>query len=221
MIKELTDIDKAIFILEKTRDGDDLDPKLLGLVELAVNGRLNNVGKDAFEGLYKEVMGRIYRRPWFHNVENLVIDHEGFVYWKGNKVEHFTLRWAYTESARKQAVELGRRCKILESKGIVPSTDNAVLELERVVFQIWRHNMSITLSKVEYTYFGSITSEFADFLDSIASDVTPTRMHLSMDDNYRISRLNSYAKSHPDEADSVEYILKDVEKNGKIDIAWG
>ena len=67
----------------------------------------------------------------------------------------------------------------------------------------------------------SITSEFADFLDSIASDVTPTRMHLSMDDNYRIERLKSYAKANPDEADSVEYILKELEKNGKIDIAWG
>jgi hypothetical protein len=55
--------------------------------------------------------------------------------------------------------------------------------------------MSITLSKVEYTYFGSITSEFADFLDSVASDVTPTRMHLSKDDNYRIERLKSYARS--------------------------
>ena len=81
--------------------------------------------------------------------------------------------------------------------------------------------MSITLSKVEYTYFGSITSEFADFLDSIASDVTPTRMHLSGDDTDRIGKLQDYAKSHPDDADSVEYILKEVEKNGKIDIAWG
>jgi len=51
MTNDLTDIDKAILILEKTRDGDDMDPKLLGLVELAVNGRLNNLGKDAFEGL--------------------------------------------------------------------------------------------------------------------------------------------------------------------------
>jgi len=81
--------------------------------------------------------------------------------------------------------------------------------------------MSITLSKVEYTYFGSITSEFADFLDSIASDVTPTRMHLSMDDNFRIERLKNYAKSNMDDADSVQYILKEIEKNGEIDIAWG
>ena len=116
MAKELTDIDKAIVILEKTRDGDDLDPKLLGLVELAVNGHLNNVGKDAFEGLYLEVTNGIYKRPWFHGVEHMVIDHEGFVYWKSNKVEHFTPRWAYTASARKQAIELGRRCKILVSR---------------------------------------------------------------------------------------------------------
>ena len=121
-----TTIDKVIVVLEKTRDGDDLDPKLLGLVELAVNGNLNNVGKDAFERLYLEVTNGTYKRPRFHGVEHMVIDHEGYVYWKGNKVEHFTLRWAYTDSARKQAVELGRRCKILEDKGIVPSTGNAV-----------------------------------------------------------------------------------------------
>ncbi len=44
-------------------------------------------------------------------------------------------------------------------------------------------------------------------------------MHLSMDDNYWISRLKSYAESHLDDMDSVECILKDVEKKGKIDIA--
>jgi hypothetical protein len=130
MAKELIDIDKAIVILEKTRDGDDLDPKLLGLVELAVNGHLNNVGKDAFEGLYREIMGGIYKRPWFHGVEHMVIDHEGFVYWKGNKVEHFTLGGAYSDSSKKQTIELGRRCKILEGKGIVPSTGNVVWKWE-------------------------------------------------------------------------------------------
>lgn len=46
-------------------------------------------------------------------------------------------------------------------------------------------------------------------------------MHLSMNDNYRIERLKNYAKSHPDDADSVQYILKEIEKNGEIDIAWG
>jgi hypothetical protein len=81
--------------------------------------------------------------------------------------------------------------------------------------------MSITLSKVEYTYFGSITSELADFLDSIASDVTPTRMYLSSDDTDRIGKLKGYAKSHPNESDSIECILKEVEKNGEIDLAWG
>jgi hypothetical protein len=42
-----------------------------------------------------------------------------------------------------------------------------------------------------------------------------------MDDNYRIERLKSYAKANPDDADSVEYILKEIEKNGEIDLAWG
>ncbi len=126
MAKGLTTIDKAIIILEKTRDGDDMDPKLLGLVERAVNDRLNDEGHKVFEKLYEEVMSGTYKRPWFHGVEHMVIDHEGFVYWKGNKIEHFTLRWAYSDSAKKQAFELGRRCKILETKGIAPTTGETI-----------------------------------------------------------------------------------------------
>ncbi len=81
--------------------------------------------------------------------------------------------------------------------------------------------MSITLSRVEYSYFGSITIELADFLDTIASEATPSRMHISKDNQSQIEKLRDYAKSSPDDADSIEYILKYVEEKGEIDIAWG
>lgn len=40
--------DHAIEILQKTRDGEDLDPKHLKLVEYAVNGLLNDTGLHIF-----------------------------------------------------------------------------------------------------------------------------------------------------------------------------
>jgi len=66
MVKGLTTIDKAIVVLEKTRDGDDLDPKLLGLVELAVNDRLNDEEHRVFKKFYEEVESGTYKRLWFH-----------------------------------------------------------------------------------------------------------------------------------------------------------
>lgn len=41
--------DKAIEILQRTRDGDTLEARDLKLVELAVNGALNEEGRDLFK----------------------------------------------------------------------------------------------------------------------------------------------------------------------------
>jgi hypothetical protein len=44
-------IEQALEILRATRDGDDLAPQHLKLVEMAVNGFLNDEGKEAFQAL--------------------------------------------------------------------------------------------------------------------------------------------------------------------------
>lgn len=110
--------DKAIEILQATSDGDKLASIDLSLVEGAVNGFLTTEGIKAFNKLHKTVAAGKYRQPWFHDIENLTIDHVGYIYWKSFVVEHYECLWAYSEEAKESARELKRRCEILESKGI-------------------------------------------------------------------------------------------------------
>ena len=117
--------DVAIEILQKTNDGDDLDPQHLKLLELAVNGFLNDNGEAAFKELYTSVKTG-YKKPWLHGVENLTIDHIGYVRWRGKRVEHYDISWAYSAEAKIAAQELGRRCLILESRREIPTTHNAI-----------------------------------------------------------------------------------------------
>lgn len=116
----------AIAILQKTNDGDDLDPKELKLLENAVNGFLNDYGQKLFTELHQRVIAGTYKKPFFHNIEHLTINHVGYVYWKGKMVEHYSLSWAYSQDAEKSARELARRCLYLEQIGIEVNSSNAV-----------------------------------------------------------------------------------------------
>jgi hypothetical protein len=118
--------DKSCEILQRTNDGDDLEPKHLKLIEMAVNGELNEKGIEALNELHKMVMTTGYKKPFFHSIEHLTIDNIGYVYWKGKQVEHYTLSWAYSEGAHKSATELARRCKIIEGRGEIPNSVNAI-----------------------------------------------------------------------------------------------
>ena len=111
--------------MQATNDGDDLDPPDLKLLENAVNGFLNELGEAAFEKLYQNAL-RGYTKPWFHGIENMTIENSGYVKWKGTVVEHYTLSWAYSIEARGQALELARRCVILEARGETPTMNNSV-----------------------------------------------------------------------------------------------
>lgn len=120
-----TTTDMACVILQRTRDGDDLDPSHLWLVQEAVNYHLNEKGMAAFRKLYEEVAAGKYQKPWFHGIENLTRDHDGYILWKGKRVEHYSGN-AYTEERKSAAEEVARRCRLLESKGIVPTTTTVI-----------------------------------------------------------------------------------------------
>lgn len=117
--------DHAIEILAATHDGEDLDPKHLKLVELAVNGFLNDTGRYLFHELLENVR-RGYVRPWFHGVEHVTRDHHGYVLWKGVAIEHFSSDYAHSEEAQTYVRVLARRCSVLEGKGIQPTTNTVV-----------------------------------------------------------------------------------------------
>jgi len=117
--------DKACKILEATNDGDDLDPNHLKLVELAVNGFLNESGEEAFDDLCRQVE-QGYQKPWFHDIENLTIDQVGYVYWKGKIVEHYDSPYCWSEDAKVSAQEVARRCRILEYAGKEVNTTTVI-----------------------------------------------------------------------------------------------
>jgi hypothetical protein len=120
-------IEPALEILRATRDGDDLAPEHLALLQGAVNGHLNDKGQAAFHELVENVRGG-YVKPWLHGIEHLTIDHEGYVSWRGQRVEHYTPSWAYCEEAKQQARELAERCRQLEAEGKAVNKFNAVLD---------------------------------------------------------------------------------------------
>jgi hypothetical protein len=124
-IKERCDM--AVAILQKTHDGNLLAPQHLWLLQEWVNDSLNETGEKHFMDLHAKVMAGTYVKPWLHDIENLTKDHTGYVYWKGIQIEHYSFcgKTAWEEE-RKAAVELGRRCRILETKGIEVSLKNAI-----------------------------------------------------------------------------------------------
>jgi hypothetical protein len=120
----MTQIDKAIAILGRTNDGNLLSPADLKLVEIAANDGLSHKGAVSFEALSQAVgSGDYFKTPqWFHGIENLTRDHEGYVYWKGRHVEHYSFREADEE--RVAAQELAATCRKLETLGFPVTSRN-------------------------------------------------------------------------------------------------
>lgn len=115
--------EEAIEILRATRDGEDLSPGHLGLLQSAVNHHLTEEGLQAFDALHGQVLDGTYKRPYLFDIEHLTISHEGYVYWKEvHRVEHYTFYGANAyETLRVAAIELARRCLILESMKVTPT----------------------------------------------------------------------------------------------------
>lgn len=117
--------DNAIEILQRTRDGEDLDPAHLKRVELAVNGFLHEQGRLAFDTLLAQARAG-YVKPWFRGAQHMTRNHEGHVLWKGNAVGHFSGAYAHSDEAKTYLAQLGRRCAAIEAQGAVPDTLSVV-----------------------------------------------------------------------------------------------
>ena len=122
-----TAIEKAIEIIGKTNDGDNLSPDHLYLVQLACNGHLNEAGEIAFTELYDEVSGGKYTQPWLMGVEHLTMDHSSYVYWKGQHVDHWSMHLPAPEGYWEQeARNTADRCLFLEDAGIEVSSGEVI-----------------------------------------------------------------------------------------------
>ena len=116
----------ACEILERTDDGNELAPEHLKLLEHAVNGFLNETGMKVFATLHAQVVEGAYTKPWLQGVEHLTRDHEGYVYWKGHHVDHWSGDLPYSARGKTEAIELAKRCQIVEGRGDTPSVGNVI-----------------------------------------------------------------------------------------------
>lgn len=111
-------IEQSIEILRDSRDGEDLDPAHLSLVEAAVNNNLTERGIEAFRQLHAEVTSGKYTKPWLCGVEHVTRDLQGYVYWKANRIEHFT--FSAMDAAHLKAItqHLAEKCRHIEALGL-------------------------------------------------------------------------------------------------------
>lgn len=116
--------DMACEILRGTNDGDDLSPGDLYLVQELVNDHLTPKGIEYARNIRDQVKAGTYVKPWMCGVEGLTQDHEGYVYWKGVQIEHYS-HSDYTKK-KQDAIELARRCLLLESLYIQPTCGRVV-----------------------------------------------------------------------------------------------
>jgi hypothetical protein len=129
-VNSMSTCDKVLAILHATNDGSQLAPKHLSLTNYAVMDGLTPEGVLLFENLYKKVcVDNSYdnTKVYFWDIEHLTNDHEGFVYWKGHQVEHYSFRDGDAEY--KAAQELAKDCLELESRGMEVNKSN--------LFDLW------------------------------------------------------------------------------------
>ena len=134
--------DMAIAILQGTNDGEDLSPIDLKLVEMAVNGWLNEAGEVAFYNLYSRVQNG-YKPQWLNGIAPFTVDHEGYIYYKGINVEHYD--YPYSIRAKRSLLELRTRCKYLEWAGVNVSTTACIWSWEKYAPPGWDEKESSRL----------------------------------------------------------------------------
>ena len=129
-------IEQALSVLRHTRDGNDLDPSHLALLEVVVNtgaSGLTERGRSLWEKLVEDTASGNYKKPWLHGQEHLTKDHDGHVYWKGHAVEHFSYTGgADAEAEAEAARRLALACSIAEARSLTmgwPSVSNVYADL--------------------------------------------------------------------------------------------
>tara|TARA_B100001741_G_C16422097_1_gene536753 strand:+ start:377 stop:754 length:378 start_codon:yes stop_codon:yes gene_type:complete len=106
----------AIEVLQMSNDGDDLSSKDLAVTELAVNNNLSEQGEVYLIQMHTKLKKGTYARSWFHGVEHVTQDPEGYVYWKDKQIEHFSYSDGKEEAEATR--KFAERMLLLEKQGI-------------------------------------------------------------------------------------------------------
>ena len=126
----MTILDTVIEILSRTSDGELLTPPDLALTQYAANDGLTEAGEVRLAQLHADVLSGEYfkQAKWFRGVEHMTQNHEGYVFWKGKRVEHYSYRDDKDSRDRELASlqRLAESCKHVESLGLPVTSRNAL-----------------------------------------------------------------------------------------------
>lgn len=111
-------------VLEQTNDGEDLLPEDLSLVMSSIHSDKEDPSAELCN-LHTAVFDGTYANTCWYVVEPFTIDHEGYVYYKNQMVEHFSE--PNTVSSHVEIHKLKQRCEYLEENNLTVSLTNAVL----------------------------------------------------------------------------------------------
>ena len=114
-------------ILQLSNDGDDLAPEHLKLIEISANHGLNKRGEQELQDIYNNLKEGKYKAPWFMGVSGMTQDHEGYIYYHGKHVEHYTnSAFENAEAIKKDLIELKNRCELLIKNNVEVTAGNTV-----------------------------------------------------------------------------------------------
>jgi hypothetical protein len=111
---------EAVDILRATDDGDELDGADLALLQDVVNSRgscLSERGGQYWAALHQSATSGSYVKRWFCGIKNLTRDAQGYVYWRGKQVEHYSYQPEHRAKMIAAARILASVCTRIESSG--------------------------------------------------------------------------------------------------------
>jgi hypothetical protein len=88
--------------------------------------------KAAYDAYWK---ARAEAPAWFHGIEHMTLDEDGYLRWKGQTVERFEPAFAQTDAAKGKARIFAARCRHLEEIGKDVNKFNVVLNWQDQVKQ--------------------------------------------------------------------------------------
>jgi hypothetical protein len=103
---------------------------LLGIPVMLVSDKYEGhhsprfVTKAAYDAYWKE---RAQAPAWFHGIEHMTLDHDGYLRWKGQTVERLDPEFARSDAAKGKVRILAARCRHLEEVGKPVNKMNVVL----------------------------------------------------------------------------------------------
>lgn len=139
--------DEVVTILRSTNDGNDLADWQLCLCQDAINGGLNERGIEVIDKLLELVSSgepykfsvKLFMKKFFgiepegelspfDSVPDLTYDQQGYIYWKGECVDHYT--YPESEESYPRLWNLINKCRHLENLGLPPGTAKGTFKMQ-------------------------------------------------------------------------------------------